>query len=171
MFRNAFGGFGASSSGNVQTVVQPLDSEPPINTINNYHFKNPVAMHTPALYILGALLAGVHQTYARVNCYTGGRDFQASADSLRTTFRQVCQVNFSFFPTSQSAALGCYNYDSVSKINFLVRYEGPNSNQGLNAGDCEREFFDIADPCGKGGENKNLGSGFFFRVDPNDGQC
>lgn len=118
-------------------------------------------MHTPTLSILGALLAGVHQTYARVNCYTGGRDFQASADSLRTTFRQVCQDNFSLFPTSQSAALGCYNYDSVSKINFLVRYEGPNSNQGLNAGDCD--FFDIADPCGKGGENKNLGSGFFFR--------
>lgn len=120
-------------------------------------------MHTSALPILAALLAGVHQTFARVNCYTGGRDFQASADSLRTTFRQVCQDKFTFFPSSQSAALGCYNYDSSSKIDFLVRYEGPNSDQALNAGDCEREFFDIADPCGKGGENKNQGSGFFFR--------
>lgn len=120
-------------------------------------------MHASALPIIAALLASVHQTYARVNCYDRGRDFQASADSLRTTFRQVCQDNFSFFPSSQSAFLGCYNYDSVSKINFLVRYEGTNSNQGLNAGDCEREFIDIADPCQKGGENKNQGSGFFFR--------
>jgi hypothetical protein len=122
-------------------------------------------MHSPALPIIAALLAGVHQSFASVKCYTGGRDFQASADSLRNTFRQVCQDNFGFFPSSQSAALGCYNYDSTSKINFLVRYEGPNSNQGLNAGDCEREFFDIADPCGKGRENKNQGSGFFFRYE------
>lgn len=122
-------------------------------------------MHCPMLTVLVALLAGAHQTLATVNCYDGGRDFQASADSLRSIFRQECQDNFGFFPSSQSAALGCYDYDSTSKINFLVRYEGPNNNQGLNAGDCEREFFDIADPCGKGGENKNLGSGFFFRYE------
>lgn len=120
-------------------------------------------MHLPALPVMAALLASVSQAFARVHCYDGGRDFQASADSLRNTFRQICQDNFGFFPTTQSAALACYNYDSVSKINFLVRYEGPNSKQGLNAGDCEREFFDIAEPCSKGGENKNEGSGFFFR--------
>ena len=138
-----------------------------LNTIHrnksNKPLTNTATMHYPACFVSIALLAGVHQASARVDCYDGGRDFQASADSLRSIFRQQCQDNFGFFPSSQSAALGCYNYDSTSKINFLVRYEGPNSNQGLNAGDCEREFFDIAEPCGKGGENKNQGSGFFFR--------
>ena len=120
-------------------------------------------MRSPTVPNFVALLAEIHQTMARVNCYDGGRDFQASADSLRSVFRQQCQDNFGFFPLSQSAAFECYNYDSTSKINFLVRYEGPNSNKGLNAGDYEREFFDIANPCGTGGENKNQGAGFFFR--------
>lgn len=84
-------------------------------------------MHSTTLATFVTLLATVHTALARVNCYSSGLDFKGSGDSLRSTSRQICQDNLSYFPTSESSALARYNFDSSSKINFLVRYAGPNS--------------------------------------------
>ncbi|KAJ3526038.1 hypothetical protein NM208_g11374 [Fusarium decemcellulare] len=124
-----------------------------------------------SLVVLGTTM--VENVSAQYHCYSVGHTM--NPNDLRYHTKRACRgyngnkgaFQGTFGPNEKKTA--CVNWGS-GHIDMELQNLNPSNSFDLKDEDCESEFDRLINRCGRYGGRVHQPTGWFFRIDPNDGR-